>query len=429
MSLFNDALQAGGYTRVKMNDIVSALNTAWMTAFGSDFDVDPRSPDGQIIGVIAEMFSDLEGNGYGIYQGLSNPNGANGQLLTNICALNGIVKNSAKASYVPVMFSGTPGTPIPTGSLIQSTLSDGTTAKWSGIYTVSGGVSIPGATIGGGGTTANVWATCTVAGPTKCPAGTTMSLLSVITGVTGVSVVSDATVGYYVEGDANLRVRRLRSFGLASQGMADALDSALNNMPADVLQAAVWENNTGTLQVFPGGGSLDPRSIRVIVAMQPAGSNVQRVIDKIYQLKAPGCGMTGTTTGNALDEQGNAHTIVYDLATAKRVLVNVLLSTRSGWPSDGGSQIATLVGTWSNVPQNRPLGGDSAGQISWTAVLGSFVGQVPGFDLITGGMQLGTIVGGVPSWSTAGTNLPISFNQYATIAATDVYLNGVAVFP
>ena len=433
MSLFSDAITTTGYVRVAMTDIIAALNALWTTAFGADFDTDPRSPDGQIIGGVAEMFSDLEGVAADTYNGLANPNGATGQFLTNIAAINGLQKNPGLASYVPVTFTGTPSTVIPTGFLIQSTLADGTTAKWSNIYTLSGGVQTPGATIGGGGTTSDAWAICTVQGPTRCPAGTPLSLLTVQSGVTAVSVVSNATVGYVSEGDSSLRVRRQNSFGLATQGMADGLDSALNNMPADVSQAAVWENNTGVIQTFPSGGQLNPKSIRAIVAMQ-SGGNPQHVVDKIYRLKAPGCGTQGAQTGTALDEQGNGHLIYYDVATPLRLFVGISLATRAGWPSDGAQQIANLIGEWSANVQNHPLGGDSAGELSWTSVLGSFLGLVPGFDLVISSVYgstptFGMVFGVGGAWNTGSQNFPLTFLQYASIAATDVIVNGVAAFP
>ena len=338
---------------------------------------------------------------------------------------------------MPVTFTGAPSTVIPTGFLFRSTLADGTIAKWSSVYTLSGGVQTPGATIGGGGTTSNVWAICTVKGPTRCPTGTPLAMLTVQTGVTAVSVVTDATVGYVSEGDPSLRVRRQNSFGLATQGMADGLDSALNNMPADVVQATVWENNTGVIQTFAGGGQLNPKSIRAIVAMQPSG-NAQHVVDKIYRLKGPGCGMQGATSGTALDEQGNAHPVYYDVATMVRVFVGISIATRAGWPSDGAQQIANLIGEWSANVQNHPLGGDSAGELSWTSVLGAFLGLVPGFDLVTAstygstpifGMVFGTLSGSVVTWNTSTQNFPLTFLQYAQIAATDVIVNGVAAFP
>ena len=429
MSLFTGAITPTGYVRVPMtgtNSIESALQTLWATAYPLA-DLDARSPDGQAIGGLSEMFSDLEGAVADLYAGLANPNGATSQMLTNIAGINGIQRNPGLASYVPVQFAGTPSTPIPTGTLIQSTLADGTIAKWSNVYTLSGGVQTPGATIGGGGTSANAWAICTVLGAIQCPAATPLSLLSVIPGVTSVTVVSNATLGYLSEGDPNVRIRRQNSFGLATQGMADGLDSALNNMPADVIQAAVWENNTDIVQNLPGGGTLNPRSIRVIVALQ-SSPDVSRVVNKIYALKAPGCGMMGGQTSIATDEQGNWHTILWDLAVPQRILVDVLLITRSGWPSDGAQQIANLIGTWSANAQNHPLGGDSAGQLSWTAVLGAFVGQVPGFDLINGGMKFGAATS-PPTWGDVGANYPLTFQQYGLIAATDVYINGIAAFP
>ena len=429
MSLFNDALTFYGYTRVKMTDIITALNTLWMTAFGADFDSDPRSPDGQIIGGLAEMFSDLEGGVCDTYTGLANPNAATGQNLTNIVGLNGLSRNQGMASYVPVTLTGTPSTAVATETLLQSTLANGTIAKWSSLYTLnpSTGAHIPGATIGGGGTSSNVWAICTVLGATKCPAGTPISILTVVSGLTSVTITSDAVVGYLAEGDSNLRIRRGTSFGIATQGMADGIEAALNNLNsgADVASAVVWENNTGVLQIFAGGGTINPHSIRVLVRLSPAGGSATRVAQCIYNLAPPGCGIDGSTVDTtAVDEQGNHHAVAYDLATPLRVLVMMYITPRQGWPSDGAMQIASLIEAWAANPLNCPVGGTN-GVLAWGDVLGSFLGKVPGLDLNLDSngrpaMQLGVISGSSATYTSPCVSWPISFNQYASILSADV---------
>lgn len=433
MSLFASAITTTGYVRVKLTDIKAALDALWTTAFGADFDSDPRSPDGQIIGGLAEMFSDLEGAVADTYTGIANPNAATGQNLTNIAGLNSLRRNQGMASYMPITLTGTPSTVVATGTLLQSTLTDGTTAKWSSLYTLDPGTGIhtPGATIGGGGTSSNVWAICTVLGATKCPAGTPISILSIVSGLVSVTVTSNATLGYLGEGDPNLRIRRGTSFGIAAQGMADALEAALNNLNsgADVAQAAVWENNTHIVKTFPGGGSINPNSLRVLVKMQ-AGGSTTNVAQTIYNLAPPGCGLQGSTvdTTGAIDEQGHTHTVSYDIAVPLRVGVRIYYTSRQGWPSDGERQIADLIATWATNPLNCPLGGNTTGYLSWSDVLGSFLGQVPGFDLTLDGngrvqMQLGTLSGDVWTWNPSGVGQPMSFNQFAQIESGDIYFN------
>jgi uncharacterized phage protein gp47/JayE len=435
MSLFAENITPTGYVRTPLTSIKADLEALWVAAFGADADLDARSADGQIIGGLAEMFSDLEANVADTYQGLANPNGATGQFLTNIAGINGLARNSGMASYVPVTIYGTPSTGIPADTLLQSTMPDGTTATWSDVYTLDPGTGVqtPGSVIAGGGASANTWAVCTVDGATRCPAATPMKLLSVIAGLTTVTVTSDAMLGYVSESDPNLRVRRQNSFGLAARGPADALDAALNNMPAVVSQAAVWENNTGVTVSYPGGASIAPHSMRVIVVMAP-NADQDLVAQKIYDLKPSGCGLQGAVTnGSPVDEQNHSHPVKFDVATPLRVYVGISLATRAGWPSDGAQQIANLIGEWSANPQNHPLGGDSAGELSWTSVLGSFLGLVPGFDLVTssqyGSTPIFGMVLGTTSWNTGSQNLPLTFLEYATIAASDVLINGVVAFP
>jgi hypothetical protein len=430
MSLFQSAITTTGYVRVPMTSITAELNALWAVAFGSDADLDPRSADGQIIGGLSEMFSDLEGGVADLYNGVANPNGATGQFLTNIAGVNGVSRNAGAYSYVPVMFTGTNGTNIPTGTVLQSTQADGTVASWSNIYTLTNGVPVPGTVVG----SSNSWAICTILGAVRCPAGSSIKLMTVLAGVTGVSVTSDATLGYVSEGDPNLRLRRQSSFSLASQGMADGLQAALSNMRDGgnlvCSQAAVWENNTGVVQNFPGGGTLNPYSIRPVVVLAP-GANPNLVTQKIYNLKAPGCSTQGNTSGYAVDEQSNQHLINFDAASAVRVGVRIYLVPRSGWPTDGAAQIAAAIAAWALNPMNTTLGGDSQGQLSCTAILGSFVGTVPGWDFSLDmqgrpGMQICAHSGPGFVWLDPMVNLSLSFVQYATIAASDVFVYQVS---
>ena len=48
-----------GFKRKRLDQILDELNGAVKAVFGDNFNVSPESPDGQINGVIAEVFANL----------------------------------------------------------------------------------------------------------------------------------------------------------------------------------------------------------------------------------------------------------------------------------------------------------------------------------------------------------------------------------
>ena len=61
MSLFQAAITPTGYTRVSQANIIAAQNALYLAAYGADADLDPRSPEGQIIGGSSEMYGSFAG--------------------------------------------------------------------------------------------------------------------------------------------------------------------------------------------------------------------------------------------------------------------------------------------------------------------------------------------------------------------------------
>ena len=136
----------------------------------------------------------------------------------------------------------------------------------------------------------------------------------------------------------------------------------------------------------------------------------------------------GVTGKGPLDALGIGHDIHDDLARALDVQVAVTISTRTNWPSDGAQQIAALIVAWANGtdPQtgkpNCPIsgieltpGGD-AGELSWTDVVGAFIGLVPGFDFVS--LLFSTHSGA--TWTVNGANLVIPFTRFAQITSVSV---------
>ena len=424
-TLFSAQLQSTGFQRKALagsGGILEAIQNLFLAAYGADADLDPRSPDGQICGGLAEMFDDLNGIAYDTHQGLTNPSAATGQMLSGMMVLTGCPRNGASFSSATATFTGTPATVIDTTKVVQSSL-DG--SLWSPVATV---------TIGSGGTATGTLQ-CTVSGP---PAQGTIppdTLTIIQTPVTGWASVTNlgGLPGYNIEGDANARVRRQQSVAIASQGMTDGLQAALMRIQ-HVVQAVVWENTTTSVVTIGGSGNtINPNSLRVIVRVDggssadPAitSSSDDPVANMIYTLKGHGCGTQGAHVKYPLDAVGNAQTIKYDTAVAYPVPIQVTLIKRYNWPTDGADRIRAAITAWfagTNATTGKPniqISGNDRGVLSWTDVLASFINTVPGFDLV--GLAFGYYDGdwGL-RWTTSPASLTIPFGSFAELGTVMV---------
>jgi len=417
-TLFSSQIASAGFTRAPMTSIIAELNTLWQSVFGADIDIDPRSPDGQLIGGIAEMLDDLNGIAYDTYQGIANPNAATWTMLSALMALTGVPRKPASYSSAPATFTGANGTVIPITSVVRSTL-DAT--LWSPIAEI---------TIGGTGTATGTLR-CQTIGPAASGTVPAATLTEIVTPITtpgdGWTAVTNAigVSGYLVEGDPNGRIRRQQSVAIASQAMTDGMQAALKALTG-VLDCVVYENNLP--QAVSSPGVIAANSIRAILKVTPGGAadpaesgdDDDPVANLIFTLKGNGCGTVGTTTKNPADSTGKAHPINYDLATATDVMIRITVASRYNWPSDGATQIEDAITAWAagtNADTGKPniaIGGDDNGTLSWTDVVASFINSVPGFDLTL--LEFSADAGS--NWTTSPASLVIPFGTYANI--TDV---------
>jgi hypothetical protein len=404
-----------GVTMPRLDAVLAWLQDVHKTIYGSDIDVDPDSPDGQLLGVLAEAYTDLGQILQNIYNGLASPNGAVGPLLSNLVLLNGISRRAGAYTIAPITIEGTAGSSVGTSFIIRNTANG---ALFSPTATI---------TIGNGQTTATGYAQCHEKGDIAAAAGTLTQIVTVTTGIVGVTN-TDGSRGYLVEADGALRARRAQSVAMASQGMTDGLQASIVEVGAgNVLQAIVWENVEDHV-VTAGSGTLAPHSIYV-VADVIAGSAVDPnklptpdpdpIASTIFLKKAQGCNTQGDVVRTIMDAQGKGHIIRYDLPVSVNVYIDITVATRYGWPADGADQIKAAIVEWAagydeNGNRNISIGGDSNNQLSWTDVLSSFLGKVGGFNLTT--MKLGTTEGG----GTDRANLPIEFNGIARIDSTRI---------
>ena len=97
----SDTLDETGLTLQGLTDLVNGLVADLQNIYGSDINVDPDSPDGQAINIIAQFGIDMREVLQSIYASF-DPDQASGTTLDQRVALNGVQRNGGTFTIVPI---------------------------------------------------------------------------------------------------------------------------------------------------------------------------------------------------------------------------------------------------------------------------------------------------------------------------------------
>lgn len=118
-------LSATGFSVKRLTDIISSLKASANTEFsgfltgGDVLDTSDNSVLGRWIKIIAEPLAELWETSQQVYSSF-DINQATGVSLEELCALGGVIRNTATASQALLVSKGTYGVTIPTGSYVRS---------------------------------------------------------------------------------------------------------------------------------------------------------------------------------------------------------------------------------------------------------------------------------------------------------------------
>ncbi|MCK5614310.1 baseplate J/gp47 family protein [Candidatus Pacearchaeota archaeon] len=188
------------------------------------------SPDGQIIGIMAEVFGNLDQALEDVYNAF-DPQASGDTSLSKLVLINGITRKEATNSTVEVTLVGLAGVTVPAGSIIKTSDTDEE-------FTLDAEVVLT-----GGSDTED--ATAVNSGAISALAATLTVISTPIAGWTSVTNVSDATLGQDEETDEELRLRRTSSTATSAKSIVDGIFGSLSELE-DVTGVAVLENVTAS---------------------------------------------------------------------------------------------------------------------------------------------------------------------------------------
>ncbi len=310
-----DVVDSNGLQVKTLAEIVADLGAGLQAIYGTDINLDSNSPDGQLVNLFAQAGVDLRELLVATNNTFSVP-ASFGVFLDQRVALNGMTRKSGTHTLTNV-------TVTTTGAVNLTGVDALATDPTAQVYTVADGNGVQYQLIA---TTSIVSSGAHIlafqakdVGVIQPVQNTITVQVSLVAGVTAVNNPSVATsLGTAEETDGQLRVRQAKMFKLGSLGPSDAIEAALLSI-SDVTDAFVAQNDTDS-----ESGGVPARSIWAIVT----GGTDAEIGTAIYNKKAPGCGMKGSSSYVVTRPNGTSFTALWDASIAENLYMKFTITAR-----------------------------------------------------------------------------------------------------
>lgn len=316
-----------GITGSSLNDYLADLKTRTL-AIDPDWNLDPDAPDGQKLGIDAEMLANLDEGIVAAYRA-KDPDSATGEALRNIGKISGVAIRDATYSVAPVTITGTAGLVLPANSQIRSRIDN---TLWLTTAAIVVGVS----------QTASGFATCVTPGRVLAAAG---ELTVIGTPYPGWASVTNAAAapGEDAESDVDFRARRNKSVSLPGSNMKDNMQAAVANV-AGVTDVRILENSSDdpvdpdgipytAIALIVNGGSDQDIGLAMYSKYNPGTPMYPRYSTKTDTWVDPP-GASGVKVKIVSPSTGNTETMTFQRAVALPIYVNVVVQRKGNLPSD-----------------------------------------------------------------------------------------------
>jgi uncharacterized phage protein gp47/JayE len=180
-------------------------------------------------------------------------------------------------------------------------------------------------------------------GPNDISVNSLTTIVTTMTGWTGVNNVVEGHMGRNLETDDELRLRYDRGVFRLGATTLDAIRSNILQNVQGIMNCQVYENQEDTVDA----DGRPPHSIEVIAY----GGNPEDIANQIWLLKAAGIDTFGSVTVNIIDSINVQHAINFNRATPVYIWVNIAVSLYNEeiFPDNGISLIQTIVTNTGNT--------------------------------------------------------------------------------
>lgn len=235
------------------------------------------------------------------------------------------------------------------------------------------------------------------AGPIRQEVGTLTSIITPVLGWRSVTNPTPATVGRNRETDEELRDRFRDSKFQRSVNTLDAIYSALSSVPG-VVELKLYENDTS--EVDENG--LPPKSFLPVIV---GGSSVD-IGNAIWRTKPIGILSAGNTTVNVEDIQGFSHTVAFERPSPVVVYIDITLTAEDTFPPNGEELIRQELIEY--FEERFRIGDDVIYSRLFTPI-----NRIQGH-------QVDDMVIGIDPQDLGYPNIPVSFNEIASISDVNI---------
>jgi hypothetical protein len=316
-----------GITGRSLNEYLGDIKEKTL-AIDPEWNIDPDSPDGQRIGIEAEMFANLDEAVVAAYRS-KDPDSATGEALRDIGKISGIPIREATYSVAPITVTGQTGTHIPAQSQVRSRVDN---TAWLTTAAIVIGV----------GQTATGFATCTTPGRVLASPG---ELTVIGTPIAGWSSVTngEAAAGVPAESDEDFRIRRNNGVSRAGSNMRDNMEANIASVPG-VTDVKVLENSSDSpvdvdgvpytgIAVIVNGGSDADIGLAMYQKHNPGTPMLPRYSSKTDTwIDTPGA--NGVKVDVISPATGNKAVMTFQRATGLPIFVAITIQREGDLPSN-----------------------------------------------------------------------------------------------
>ncbi len=383
-------LTVDGFVPKTLLELKEELEAAWRAEFGTNVELDPNSPDAQIIGIIADRLAELWELLQAVYSS-QDPDKAVGQALDAVCAITGTQRDAAVNSTVVITATGDDGTILLTGREASVavtgdrfiTIEDATLAlvdDWlaltgyavgdrvhnddriyqctdDGVSAASGGPTgessaitdgtVTWRFIGEGEAAADIEAESVEEGAISGASGTITVIETPVSGWTDVNNMEDAELGSEVEEDDDLRAKREFELAAAGAGTVPAIRADILKVDG-VTAAFVFKNDTSVTDA----DGRPPHSVEAVVE----GGDDQDIGESLFRNVSAGILPFGTETVQVVDSQGFEWDVSFSRPDSIDIWIEVdVVKDPLVFPVDGEDQIIAAI---VDDEDNHPIGKD-----------------------------------------------------------------------
>lgn len=386
-----NAITPTGLTIQTITDILNELVAGMQAIYGPNINVNPNSPDGQMLNIVALAKEDS----LQLIQQVNasfDPDQAVGTVLDQRCAINGVLRTEGTFTQQAVSVTSSQAATLQGLDLSPAspfTVSDSAGNQFQLVTTfsfVSAGTSsltFEAALIGAVQTTIN-------------------TITTIVTPQLGITSVNNplaaSSVGVNEQTDASLKIARRNGISKASRSFQESVFDNVAQV-AGVTSVQVYENSTGS-PITIQGITLVANSILVIVA----GGAQLAVATAINNGRSLGVAMNGGTTQVVTNPDGSTITIAFDYAIAQNLFISFAYTVVSG-SDPGGTFLANQIAAHVTF---------QPGQTAVASVISAFVQSVaPNISITSMGVS-----------NTAGsyvaTKLPTDAQHQWVVSASNI---------